>query len=114
MDRAVRAERCQEVADLLDTRRRLMTERHQPAVRLHTERVWTGQAAAASRETLRNQVVTRLYDCALDVAAVSSRLRARGTSLAREAYELSRRAHEAEAALARSAVMESGSTRDQD
>ena len=100
-ERSRRAEDCLRVAGSLEVRRALLATRPEAVVALHTDAVWMGRAAAASRETLRQRVVQPLHFLGLDVAAIVRRLRSHAAELEREAYELRRAAEEAEAARRR-------------
>ena len=100
-ERSRRAEDCLRVAGSLEVRRALLATRPEAVVALHTDAVWMGRAASASRETLRQRVVQPLHFLGLDVAAIVRRLRSHAAELEREAYELRRAAEEAEAARRR-------------
>ena len=100
-ERSRRAGDCLRVAGSLEVRRALLATRPEAVVALHTNEVWMGRAAAASRETLRQRVVQPLHFLGLDVAAIVRRLRSHAAELEREAYELRRAAEEAEAARRR-------------
>ena len=100
-ERSRRAGECLRVAGSLEVRRSLLATRPEAVVALHTDDVWMGRAAAASRETLRHRVVRPLHFLGLDLAAVAERLRSHAALLEQEAYELRRAAEAAEAARRR-------------
>ena len=88
----MRAGRCRSVADMLDLRRAALTERHQPVVTLHTEDVWRGRAATASRTRLRRVIGAALNSFGLDLATTARALRDEGSRLEQEAAALRRKA----------------------
>lgn len=89
---AMRAERCRTVAEMLDTRRAALIERHRPVVILHCEAVWTGQAATASRNQLQRVIGAGLYFLGLDLATTSRALLSEALGLDQQAAALRRQA----------------------
>lgn len=73
--RASQARRCLETAALIDGRRRLLAGRSVPAVARHSEAVWRGRAATASRERLTDMVLRPLGSADRDLAAIVVALR---------------------------------------
>ena len=96
-ERFRRAEQCLRVAGALEVRRSLLATRPEAVVALHTDAVWMGRAASASRETLRRQVAEPLHFLGLDLAAIGRLLRSQAELLEQEAYGLRRAAEEAQA-----------------
>lgn len=78
---AVRAERCRVTADAIDARRRRLRERCEPVLALHTEQVWRGRAAEASRERLRRMSGQSLHFLESDLAGISASLHAEAERL---------------------------------
>lgn len=101
-ERSLRAGECLRVAGSLEVRRTLLATRTEAVVGLHTDDVWRGRAAAASRDTLINRVVHPLDYLGLDLAAIVRLLRSQAELLEQEAHGLRRAAEEAEAARRRS------------
>ena len=102
--KALRAERCRSVAEVLDRRRTVLAERHQPVTALHHEEVWRGRAATASRIKLRRAIGAALYSLALDLATASRALRGEASRLEQEATGLRARARNLAGAEARAAM----------
>lgn len=96
------------MADSLEVRRALLATRPEAVVGLHTDDVWMGRAAAASRDTLISRVVQPLDYLGLDVAAIVRLLRSQAELFEQEAHGLRRAADEAEAARRRSLEAEPG------
>lgn len=94
----VRAERCRGVARVLEARRAVLIGRHEPVIQLHSEAVWMGRAASASRERLRRVMGVSLYLLGQDLAAVTRALLAEADTLNTEAGAVRRRARAAEIA----------------
>lgn len=90
--KALRADRCRSVADVLDRRRAALTNRHEPVVALHHAEVWRGRAATASRTRLRHVIGAALYSLGFDLATTSGALRSEASRLEQEAAALRRRA----------------------
>lgn len=98
--KALRADRCRAVADVLDRRRAVLTDRHEPVVALHHAEVWRGRAATASRTRLRHVIGAALYSLGSDLATTSRALRGEASRLEQEAAALRRRARERSSASA--------------
>lgn len=107
-ERSRQAGECLRVADSLEVRRALLATRPEAVVGLHTDDVWMGRAAAASRDTLISRVVQPLDYLGLDLAAIVRLLRSQAELLEQEAHGLRRAAEEAEAARRRSLEAEPG------
>ena len=106
--KALRAERCRAVAEVLDRRRVVLAERHRPVAALHHEEVWRGRAATASRHKVRRVIGAALYSLSLDLATASRALRAEASRLEQEAARLRARARALADAEARAAVRAGG------
>ena len=106
--KAVRAERCRSVADVLDRRRVVLVERHRPVAALHHEGVWRGRAATASRHQLCRVIGAALYSLALDLATAGRALRGEASRLEQEAAGLRARARALADAEARAAMRAGG------
>ncbi|MCY4068232.1 MAG: hypothetical protein OXE79_03860 [Acidimicrobiaceae bacterium] len=96
----LRAERCREVAEMLDRRGQSLVERHEPVVDLHRVEVWRGRAASASRTRLRHVIGRALYSLQSDLATISRALRSEAASLEQQAATLRRQAQQAETSAA--------------
>ena len=90
--KALRADRCRSVADVLDRRRAALTGRHEPVAALHHAEIWRGRAATASRTRLRHVIGAALYSLGFDLATTSQALRSEASRLEQEAAALRRRA----------------------
>ena len=106
--KALRAERCSSVAEVLDRRRVVLAERHRPVVSLHHEEVWRGRAATASRHKLRRVIGAALYSLALDLATTSRALRDEASRLEQEAAGMRARARALADAEARATMRAGG------
>ncbi|MYB85625.1 MAG: hypothetical protein F4X85_00200 [Acidimicrobiaceae bacterium] len=106
--KAVRAERCRSVAEVLDRRRVVLAERPPPVAALHHEEVWRGRAATASRHKLCRVIGAALYSLALDLATASRALRGEASRLEQEAAGLRARARALADAEARAAMRAGG------
>lgn len=107
-ERSLRAGECLRVAGSLEVRRTLLATRTEAVVGLHTDNVWRGRSAAASRDTLISRVVQPLDFLGLDLAAIVRLLRSQAELLEQEAHGLRRAAAEAEAARRRSLEAQPG------
>jgi len=96
----LRADRCREVADMLDHRGQALIQRHEPVIDLHRVEVWRGRAASASRSQLRHVIGTALYSLKGDLAIISQALRSEAAQLEQQASALRRQAYQIEAAEA--------------
>ncbi|MDE0268463.1 MAG: hypothetical protein OXI96_05435 [Acidimicrobiaceae bacterium] len=97
-----RAAHCRAVARIIDVRRNAITKRHLPAVELHNEQVWKGQAATVSRERLRQTAGMQLHTLDRDLAATSRAILLEAADLEQKAtmmYRQSRLAEEAASAM---------------
>ena len=106
--KVLRAERCCSVAEVLDRRRVVLAERHQPVAALHREEVWRGRAATASRHKLCRVIGAALYSLALDLATASRALRGEAFRLEQEAAGLRAKARALADAEARAAMRAGG------
>lgn len=106
--KALRAERCSSVAEVLDRRRVVLAERHRPVASLHHEEVWRGRAATASRHKLRRVIGAALYSLALDLATTSRALRDEASRLEQEAAGMRARARALADAEARATMRAGG------
>lgn len=89
---AAQAAQCRSVAEALDGSRRRLPQRYEPVLKSHTEEVWRGRSATASRERLRRIVVRSLHSAESDLAGVSRALRAEAERLDEFAAALHREA----------------------
>ncbi len=101
---SIRAGKCRQVAEILEARRAALVERHRPVSELHSEDVWRGRAALASRMRLRRVIGVGLYYLGVDLASTCRALRGEAESLEREASDLRTQAHAAAQAEAAAAV----------
>ena len=92
------------MADVLDRRAAVLTERHRTVRALHREEVWRGRAATASRTRLESVIGAALYSLGVDLATASRALRSEASELKHEAAALRRRASALAEAEARAAM----------